>query len=154
MEPAIRKLEAADCIAASRLINVVAETYVAPDFSAQGMRHFLAYVRPSALYERLEAGALLLGTFADEQLIAVLEIRDGSHISLLFTASEWHGRGLAKKLLQKALDQITATYGMPKALTVNASPYAVPIYQKLGFAICGQEDIRNGVRFIPMIKTL
>ncbi len=154
MEFTIRELLVEDCITASRLIHRVAETFIAPDFSEQGMRHFLAYVRPSALCERLEEGGMLLGAFVAQQLIAVLEMRDGSHISLLFTDGRWHGRGVARTLLQHVLDLPPNLMGKADALTVNASPYAVPIYRKMGFTITGPEGENNGVRSTPMMKIL
>ena len=35
-------------------------------------------------------------------------------------------------------------------MTVNSSPYAVPIYHKLGFKDTGSEQVVNGLRFTPM----
>ena len=35
-------------------------------------------------------------------------------------------------------------------MTVNSSPYAVPVYHKLGFKDTGSEQMVNGLRFTPM----
>lgn len=35
-------------------------------------------------------------------------------------------------------------------MTVNAAPYAIPIYQKLGFNVKDMEQVVNGIRFTPM----
>ena len=36
-------------------------------------------------------------------------------------------------------------------MTVNSSPYAVPIYRRLGFRDTGAEQVVNGLRFTPMV---
>ena len=33
---------------------------------------------------------------------------------------------------------------------IDSSPYAAPIYQKLGFRAIGPEQVVDGLRFIPM----
>lgn len=38
----------------------------------------------------------------------------------------------------------------PDKLTVNSSPYAVPVYYKLGFCDVDKEQVVNGLRFTPM----
>ncbi len=154
MELEIKTLRIEDCIAASRLINEVAEIFIAPDFTPKGINHFLAFVRPSTICERLEAGALILGAWEAEELVGIIELREGPHIALLFTSLPWQGRGIAKKLMEAALENYSSQHGEPEALTVNASLFAVPIYKKLGFVINGQEEDVNGVRFIPMARQL
>jgi hypothetical protein len=37
-----------------------------------------------------------------------------------------------------------------EAITVNSSPYAVPVYEKLGFWRMGTEEIKNGIRCVPL----
>ena len=36
-------------------------------------------------------------------------------------------------------------------MTVNSSPYAVPIYHRLGFTDTDVEQVTNGLRYTPMI---
>lgn len=36
-------------------------------------------------------------------------------------------------------------------MTVNASPYAIPVYRKLGFIDIDVEQVINGIRFTPMV---
>lgn len=37
-----------------------------------------------------------------------------------------------------------------KTITVNSSPYAVPVYHKLGFIDTDTEQLSDGIRYIPM----
>ena len=36
-------------------------------------------------------------------------------------------------------------------LTVNASPYAVEFYRKIGFVDTGAEQTKDGIRYTPML---
>jgi predicted GNAT family N-acyltransferase len=38
-----------------------------------------------------------------------------------------------------------------RTLTVNSSPYAVPVYAKLGFVPTDREQVQSGIRYTPMI---
>lgn len=37
-----------------------------------------------------------------------------------------------------------------REMTVNAAPFAIPIYEKAGFNVNDVEQIVNGIRFTPM----
>ena len=39
-------------------------------------------------------------------------------------------------------------------IDVNSSLYAEPVYEKLGFRQTGAEQVKNGIRFIPMVLDL
>jgi hypothetical protein len=39
-------------------------------------------------------------------------------------------------------------------VSVNSSPNAVPIYERLGFASWSPEQTVNGIRFVPMLLEL
>ena len=41
-----------------------------------------------------------------------------------------------------------------KEIDVNSSPWAVPVYHKLGFVSDGPEQEVNGIRFTRMVKQL
>ena len=41
-----------------------------------------------------------------------------------------------------------------RAITVNASPYAVGFYEKNGFTVLDKEQEADGIRFTPMRKAL
>jgi len=81
-------------------------------------------------------------------------MRDYNHVSLLFVARDYQRKGIAKELLNQAI-QICQGY-KPQLLeiSVNSSSFAVPIYEKLGFYRVGERQVRNGIGFIPMILNL
>ena len=84
-------------------------------------------------------------------------IRDcGSEIlssSLLFVKASHPRRGVARKLF--AVAKMSCKEENKKKvgkafITVNASPYAVEVYKKLGFSRLSEEQIKDGIRFTPM----
>lgn len=49
--------------------------------------------------------------------------------------------------IRETIDLICTTFF---AITVNSSPYAVPVYHKLGFVDMDVEQISDGMRYTPM----
>ena len=70
---------------------------------------------------------------------------EGAHIALFFVKGEYHGRGIGNQLFKTVLQMCPAG-----SMTVNSSPYAVPIYHHLGFHDMDKEQAVNGLRFTPM----
>ena len=58
-------------------------------------------------------------------------------------------QGIAKRLLDEALEICKSKIDLSE-MSVNSSPNAVEAYSKLGFKINEQEQLKNGIRFIPM----
>ena len=38
----------------------------------------------------------------------------------------------------------------PKVVTVNSSPFAIKVYEKLGFTATGIRQVSDGIVYIPM----
>ena len=55
------------------------------------------------------------------------------------------GNGIGKALFNAVKNECPSD-----KITVNSSPYAVPIYHKLGFTDTDTEQVVNGLRFTPM----
>ena len=49
--------------------------------------------------------------------------------------------------IRETIDLIWTTFF---AITVNSSPYAVPVYRKLGFVETDTEQLADGMRYTPM----
>lgn len=120
--------------------------FEAPEYSIEGVQEFKEYVAFDAMQQRIKAKELKLWSYhQDEKIVGVIGVRLPAHISLLFVESAYHRQGIARKLYQTAL----STIGEP-AVTVNSSPYALSVYQRLGFEETSEEQVVNGIRFIPM----
>ncbi len=96
---------------------------------------------------------MLVATLKD-RIAGVIEIRQHDHISLLFVNKRLQRKGIAKDLLQKALEVMRTAKPDLERVTVNSSRYGVPVYEKLGFHRTGPERTVNGIAFIPMVLRL
>jgi GNAT superfamily N-acetyltransferase len=83
------------------------------------------------------------------ELAGYIAMRPPTHLFHLFVDARWHRRGVGRALWEAAL----VTAGTSSDFTVNSSPYAVPVYEALGFRCDGAAQTRNGVQFQPMVSS-
>ena len=82
------------------------------------------------------------------KVVGVLGMRENNHIGYFYVNKNYHRLGIGKdlfNLMQKDYDI--------KEFTVNAAPYGIPIYTRLGFVPTDTEKNVNGVIFTPMKYT-
>ena len=60
-------------------------------------------------------------------------------------SGRFHRRGIGKALFAQACQE-----NFSGKMTVNSSPFAVPVYHQLGFKDSDNEQVVNGLRFTPM----
>lgn len=117
-----------------------------PDGAAEKL---LSWITTRAIAQRIAAGHRYHITESADALAGVAAIRDNAHLYLLFVDTPFQRRGIANALWQVALAAcIEAT--PPLRITVNASAFAVPVYLRLGFAVLGPAQMREGVKSTPM----
>ena len=118
---------------------------IAPAYTAEGVETFFRYADARAMAARQRNHRLVVAEDGT-RLIGVLEIRDGSHVAMLFVESPYQRQGIGRALLR-------AAFG-PEAnwpsLTVNSAPGAEGAYERLGFVATGPEEERDGMRYLPM----
>ncbi len=142
MEYNIRKLESFETESALDLVNKVFMEFEAPDYSEEGVEEFNKSMRDEEYLSKL----CMYGAYANEKLIGVIATRsEGTHIALFFVDSDFQGKGVGRSLFQTVVADCNSN-----RITVNSSPYAVPIYKKLGFTETDTEQAVNGLRFTPM----
>lgn len=136
------------------LVRDVFWEFEADDYEDDGVLEFTSYIEYANIVRLMQDGALaLLGCFENKRLAGVLAMKAPGHISLLFVAKAYHRSGIARGLVNEMVRCIGQLTDVP-ALTVHSSPYAVPVYQKLGFAATGPEKTENGMRFTPMERRI
>ena len=127
--------------------------FEAPDYPPEGTENFLAFLEPKQISRMTESGLLtFFGAYRDGLLIGAGAVKERNHICLLVIRKEFHRQG-AGALLLDAMLKFCRKSGAEKA-TVNASPYGVPFYQAKGFQKLGEEQCRDGIRFVPMERNL
>lgn len=116
--------------------------FEAPDYSPEGVEAFRGYLEnPEAISALTVYGALEEG-----RLLGTLAALEGQ-IALFFVEPEYHRKGIGRQLFQTILSEQGG-----RAIRVNAGPYAVGIYRRLGFFSIDEERVsEDGIRYTPMI---
>lgn len=142
----IRELDKGEYGSALDLVWKVFLEYEAPDYSEQGTEEFRKSINDAGYLAILRC----YGAFIGGELIGVIATRNnGDHVALFFVDGKYHRRGIGRKLFEAAVND-----NISGEMTVNSSPYAVPVYHRLGFRDTEKEQITNGIRYTPMKVTL
>lgn len=125
--------------------------YEAPEYTREGIQNFKNFVKDPILKSMFKEGRYhVLAAFCDSLMVGMIGVRNETHISLLFVDSEYHRRGIAKKLVYSMFERTYNMYGK-REMTVNSSPYAVGFYHKIGFLDTDTERLTDGIRYTPMV---
>lgn len=127
---------------------------IAPLYSSQGVAEFKKYASLKEMAFRSKRAHFVWVARQDRQPVGMIEIRDHRHISMFFVKSAYQQTGIGRQLLACALNRCMQKNPGIAAVTVNASPNAVPAYRRLGFIPNPPEKIINGIRYIPMQRNL
>jgi predicted GNAT family N-acyltransferase len=106
------------------------------------------------LKERLRSDSFILVAEIESEIIGIIGIRDLSHIFLLFVEEDHQRRGIACQLLTEALRRCKSDNQKLEKITVNSSPNAVAAYKRMGFIAASKEQMKKGIRFVPMVLDL
>lgn len=132
------------------LVLRVFNRFVAPAYSEEGVNEFRSCITVEALIKRSEEDHFILLARHSNKIVGMIDIQQHHHVSLFFVDAEFQNKGIGKALFQKAV-ALCKNRGLKlNQLSVNSSPYAVPIYKKMGFQKTDEEQIKNGMRFLPM----
>ena len=123
--------------------------FEAPDYSLRGVYNFKNFVRDPLLKKMFTYGEYIaIGAFIDERIVGILGVRNVNHVSLLFVDRDHHHQGIGTSLINKYFADARRE-GITH-VTVNASPYAVGFYHRIGFMDVREEIEKDGIRFTPM----
>ncbi len=119
------------------------------DYDQEGIDNFRDFITDQTLRRMFLLGEYILyGAFFRGQIVGVISLRNKTHISLLFVDEEFHRTGIGRRLIYELRDLVAGMGGY--GLTVNASPYAVGFYHKIGFVDTDIEQKKDGIRYTPM----
>lgn len=139
----------------SQMVITVFEKFVGPDFSPMGRAEFIQYAQPNAIAQRIQLNHFaILAIAAHRDIVGLIEARNLSHLSWLFVAEAFQGQGIARILFEKLLAELRDRNPNLSVLTVHASRYALPIYEKFGFKATAQEQNYQGIIYTPMERPL
>ena len=124
--------------------------YEADIYSEEGVRNFEDFITDTTLYRMFTMGVYQLFVALDgSKIIGMITLRNSSHISLLFVDEKYHRRGVGSALISYLQEYLLMQTAIDK-VTVNAAPYGVAFYHKLGFCDIGPEEVKDGIRYTPM----
>ena len=147
----VRDATVDDALRISALLIALAEEFIVGEFTAEGRTHLLAHFGVTEMETRLQAREYWFQVAEDgAELVGVVAVRAATHLQYLFVARAHQRRGLARRLWESARLEAIRGGNAAGRFTVNASAYAVPAYERLGFAVSGPLREANGVWFQPM----
>lgn len=148
MEINISEMDEKETAEVSELVKAGFDEFVKPDLTEEGIKEFYR-AASSFIHERPGNHFVLVASSANK-IVGMIDVRDCSHICLFFVSRDFHKKGVGKLLLTKAISKCIAQSGESKNIDVNSSIYAVEAYKRLGFIQTKEEQIINGIKFVPM----
>lgn len=119
-------------------------------YSPEGVRNFEEFITDTTLHRMFIMGAYQMFVALDrDKIVGMITLRNSTHISLLFVDEKYHRRGIGRALMEHLTNYLLTEVGADH-VTVNASPYGVGFYHKLGFKDLRPEEVKDGIIYTPM----
>lgn len=120
----------------------------------EGAESFLVSMSADAIASYIRDRAFTYVVARDEtgEMAGAAALRSDNHLFHLFVAPAWQRLGVATLLWQDLAARADEAGRGQRPFTVNATPYAVPFYERMGFEVAGQRVETRGVAFIPMTR--
>ncbi|MBM6552033.1 GNAT family N-acetyltransferase [Marinomonas ostreistagni] len=146
----IREMTTDDLTRVSQICYDAFNHSVANTVLAEGRDNFYHITAPDTLAKLIaESSNTALVYEQDQQLLGILLLKQGRHLSLLFVDPKVQGQGIGKALIHAMLPYCSDT-----SVTVRASLPSVKAYQHYGFVCTGVENIESGLTYQPMERLI
>lgn len=124
--------------------------FEANEYTMEGVRNFEDFITDTTLHRMFIMGAYQMFVALDrDEIVGMITLRNRSHISLLFVDEKYHRQGIGSALIAHLCRYLLARTEVSK-VTVNAAPYGVAFYHKLGFRDLRPEEKKDGITYTPM----
>ncbi|MET0232914.1 MAG: GNAT family N-acetyltransferase, partial [Rhodanobacteraceae bacterium] len=147
--PSIRIARETDARAIGVLVRRVTRQDVLPGQTTAAAAHLMETMSARNERLRIREGKRYHVAEIGGRIVGVVAIRDDSHVFRLFVARRWRGRGIARRLLDRAILDCRKRAGA-RTITLNASPFAVAAYRRLGFVSRGRLIPRGPAGVVAM----
>lgn len=135
----------------NQLIKTVYDEFVSIDYSAEGNKTFYEWIHPEKIKSRQQGERNIIVAKSNGKIVGVIEIRNNNHISLLFVDKLFQKLGIAGRLLSASINESLKRDVSLDTYEVYSSPYAIPIYYRLGFVAVGGLQEKSGIKYQTMI---
>jgi|WetSurMetagenome_2_1015567.scaffolds.fasta_scaffold00230_15 GNAT superfamily N-acetyltransferase len=139
--------EAAACF---NLVKRVFDACVAPDYCEQGVAFYYSFITPQYVENWRNGNRICYVARDGKSIVGIIDVRDGFHITMFFVDVGHQKQGIGRALLDRALAECRRKNPSLGMLEVHSSPFAVGIYEQLGFEKKDVEREVNGIRFTRM----
>jgi GNAT superfamily N-acetyltransferase len=145
----IRPIDDKDVPAVAGLLNRLARDFIVHESTPEGAATFLRENDEEAIRRYIGLGHVYHVAEADGEIAGFISVRDRSHLFHMFVGAKWQGQGVARRLWEVARAD-AVHHGGSGAFTVNASNFAVPMYEAMGFVRTAPTQCLKGLYFNPM----
>ena len=133
----------------SKLIVDSQREFCFHEYTDEGIELMLRLCSAKAIEHYLNRGDKYFVAIDGIDIIGVAGIRDNEHLTHNFVAVGWHRKGISKHLWKLASTECRKN-GNPGMFNLNASTFAIPIYEAWGFVQTGPTAQENGITSTPM----
>jgi ribosomal protein S18 acetylase RimI-like enzyme len=147
--PSIRRGTVDDAPQVSKFICGLSGQFIVEEFIVEARARFLGDHSEAKVKERLAGDFRFYIAEHAESIAGVAAIRSNVHLFYLFVGTAHQRTGLARRLWSQVMADSLAL-GNSGRFTVNASNYAVPAYERLGFRRTEPTREAAGVLYNPM----
>lgn len=124
--------------------------FEAGDYPEEGIHSFLEFITDERLKKLYAIGEYpVYAAFLDKKMVGVISLRSQNHISLLFVEGSHHRKGIGRALMNAAKEHVRVE-GKKSFITVNASPYGIEFYHRIGFVDTDNMTQKEGIIYTPM----
>ncbi|MEO3691203.1 GNAT family N-acetyltransferase [Roseateles paludis] len=145
-----RPLLPTDAAASADLTRAAFLCHIAQDWQPEAQERFLSEMSTATLQADIEGACFTAGAFEGLQLIGFILLPRPNFVRLLFVDSDHMGRGLGRQLWEAARTHLEAHHPTTGTVELNASPFALGFYRRLGFAPLSAEYTLKGSRVTRM----
>lgn len=145
----IRAIEERDIQAVARLLNVLSRQFIVHESTPEGASTFLRENDEEGIRRYIGIGHVYHVAEVDGEIAGFIAIRERKHLFHMFVGTRWQRQGVGKKLWEVAR-QAAIEAGGSGNFTVNASNFAVPVYEAMGFVRTAPTQCLKGLYFNPM----
>ena len=132
--------------------------FEADDYEQEGIDNFREFLTDDMLYHMFLGGGyqVRVAVVKDPEdpdygkIVGMGSLRSGNLISLLFVHEDYHRLGIGRRLVESLAEFVRERKPKYLTLKVNAAPYALGFYEKLGFQARSEEIRRAGIIYTEM----
>ena len=145
----IRPINDTDIPAVAVLMRSLSDEFIVHECSPDAAAAFARENDEAGIRAFVGAGMAYYVAEKDGTIAGFIAMRENKHIFHMFVDKAHHRQGIAKALWDVAR-QAAIDAGNPGQFTVNASNYALPVYQAMDFVPTAPTQCKNGIYYNPM----